>query len=174
MEEIRHYLFSVLCTALICSVLKDLSEHTFFKKQIHLVCGLFLAYAFLHPLIAGQLPQFDDPWEHYLAEAKAASARGEEISAQAMRQIITQESEAYILEKANSIGADITLTLELSNDQPPIPVSAVICGEFDADSESALAQILEQDLGIPKEHQTWIRQESGLSDSSSENTNMFF
>lgn len=164
MAEIRSYFFSVLCTALVCGILIDVSEKTFYQKQLRMVCSIFLALALLHPLIRSRLPVINDPWESYLQEAREAAARGEHISRQAEAQIIKQETEAYILKEAESLGADIRVEITMEDGTPPFPKTAAISGCFDADTENALEQLLVEAIRIPKESQTWIRQESNEFD----------
>lgn len=163
MTEIRSYFFSVLCTVLICGILIDLSEKTFFQKQLRMVGSVLLVLTILNPLLHIQLPELIDPWEAYLQEAREAAAKGEAISRQAETQLIKQETEAYILKEAKALGADIRIEITMEDSIPPIPVAAEIYGSYDADMENALKQILVEAARIPKESQTWIRQESSES-----------
>lgn len=173
MEVLRSYVLSVVCAALVCGVLTDLSEKTGFAKPLRLVCSIFMAYTLVSPLIRFRFPGWEARNNCYWADARSAAARGENLHALSVAAIIRQETEAYILKEAKSIGADLAVAVELDAGNPPAPESVTIRGDFEASVETTLSQLIADELGIPKEHQTWIRQPSPSSDNSSPNTSMF-
>lgn len=174
MEMLRSYVLSVVCAALVCGVLADLSEKTGFAKPLRLVCSIFMAYTLVSPLIRLRFPGWEVRNNCYWADAKSAAARGENLHALSIAAIIRQETEAYILKEAKSIGANLEVKVELSTGDPPVPAAVTLQGDFDASVEVQLGRLLADELGIPKEHQTWIRQSPPSSDNSSPNTSMFF
>ena len=166
MEAIRGYALRVICAALICGILTDLSEKFGFQKQIRLVCSIYFACVLTGPILSARLPAVSQWEDIYLPQAQEAAAQGEEIRIRSMAAIIRQECEAYILKEAKAMGADVEVEIELDNGYPPAPASVTLRGAFDASAETRLGRLLADELGIPKEHQTWIRQQSHSSGSS--------
>ena len=174
MEVLRSYVLSVVCAALVCGVLTDLSEKTGFAKPLRLVCSIFMAYTLVSPLMRFRFPGWEARNNCYWADARSAAARGENLHALSVAAIIRQETEAYILKEAKSIGANLEVEVELDSGEPPAPSAVTLRGDFDESIETRLSRLLADELGIPKEHQTWIRQQSHSSSNSSQNTSPFF
>ena len=166
MEAIRGYALRVICAALICGILTDLSEKFGFQKQIRLVCSIYFACVLTGPILSARLPAVSQWEDIYLPQAQEAVAQGEEIRIRSMGAIIRQECEAYILKEAKAMGADVEVEIVLNNGYPPAPAAVTLRGAFDASAEMQLGRLLADELGIPKEHQTWIRQQSHSSGSS--------
>lgn len=174
MEAIRQYALSLICGAMILGILLDLSEKAGFSKQLRLVGSIFLTGLLVSPLISlplRELPQLDEAFQ---TQAEEAAARGEEIRIRSLSTLIREECEAYILKEARAIGADVEVEIKLDTAYPPAPWAVTVHGSFDADAETRLSGLLMEELSIPKERQTWIRQQSHSSDNSSANTNMVY
>lgn len=159
MEAVRSYMLSVICAALVCAILTDLSAKSSFSKLIRLSCSIFLAVTLISPLFRLRFPEWEAMQEQFQTEGEVAAARGENILSGSIASIIRQETEAYILKEAKSIGATLSAAVELDAGNPPAPVAVTIRGDFDASVELLLARLIADELGIPKEHQTWIRQQ---------------
>jgi len=157
--SIRQYVLSVICAAMICAILLDLADKCGFRKQIQLVCSIFVACTLLSPLVRFEIPTLAGLGSDYRELAHSAAAQGETIRIQSVAAIIRQETEAYILKEAKSIGADVEVDVQLDYGDPPKPTDVTLRGTFDADAEIQLSRFLADELGIQKEHQTWIRQE---------------
>lgn len=174
MVALSRYVLSVICVCLICGVWTELTDKTGSGKLIRLICSVFLAFTLARPLIALRLPEWEAGKNNFLRDAEEATSQGEKIRLQSIRAIIRQESEAYILKEAKSIGAALDVEVELDMSDPPVPYAVTLRGAFDADIESTLSKAIKDEFGIPKERQTWIRLQNHLSDSSLPNTNMDF
>lgn len=166
-------MLSVICAALVCGILTDMSAKTSFEKLIRLLCSVFLAVTVVYPLIRYRFPGWNADMSIFQPGDKDAVAQGEKIYFQSIASIIRTETEAYILKEAKSIGADLTVAVELDAGNPPAPESVTIRGNFEASVETTLSQLIADELGIPKEHQTWIRQQPHSYDSSSPDTSIF-
>ena len=166
-------MLSVICAALVCGILTDMSAKTSFEKLIRLLCSVFLAVTVVYPLIRYRFPGWNVDMSIFQPGDEDAVAQGEKIYFQSIASIIRTETEAYILKEAKSIGADLTVAVELDAGNPPAPESVTIRGNFEASVETTLSQLIADELGIPKEHQTWIRQRPHSYDSSSPDTSIF-
>lgn len=160
MDAFRRYLFSLICCALVAGILYDLADKTSFKKQIRLVCGLFVTIAFLQPIVHMSLPDPEQIGDRYFTEANQATTQGENLRLRSLGGIIKDEAESYIQKEAKAIGADLSVEVTLGAGDPPRLEAVVLRGAFDGDVEKTISNILTRELGIPKENQTWIRQES--------------
>ena len=172
MEALRQYALSLICGALIVGILLDLSEKSGFKQSIRLVCSIFFACVLIRPLLSLSIPELSQLGSSYQTQAEAAAAQGENIRIRSIASIIRQECEAYILKEARAIGAEVEVEFELDTAYPPAPSAVTVRGVFDADIEATLSRLLADELGIPKEHQTWIRQQPHFSGNSSQNTSI--
>jgi len=153
MESWKQYLISIIVSALSCGIISQMISDSKSKELMHLLCGLILAISILHPLSGMDLNKLfslsipdSNLADHYISE-------GEEIALEAKTVRIKASCEAYILEKAKAECADIKVDLILDENQMPAFVE--IEGTLEADTQSRLQNILVEDLGIPKENQTW-------------------
>jgi hypothetical protein len=80
---------------------------------------------------------------------------GENSSRQAMAKRIKEKTEAYILDKANSLDARVSVTVSLTEDTVPVPCGVILRGSISPYARMRLKEIITQDLGIPEEGQTW-------------------
>ena len=67
--------------------------------------------------------------------------------------IITEKTEAYILEKANLLGVQVEVRVELSKDS--IPFKSIITGKLSQDEKKVLSAFLQKEIGIQEEMQIW-------------------
>lgn len=162
MDGWKQYLFSLIVCAFSCAVASQMISDPKRKALIRLISGTILTIAILRPLsqvsLEGLLlaPLLDQ----YAADLCIAA--GEETAAEARAEYIKGSCEAYILDKAKALGAEITVQFLLEGNQ--VPVFAEIEGEFTPNVQMQLQNILTEDLGIPKENQKWIwNQESKSS-----------
>lgn len=156
MEALRSYGLSLICGAMICGIFTGIVQDGLFQKQIQLLCGLFLALTIVKPLVQLDLPSLDGLLEPFGTAAEEAAADGVIIYQQAIAQSIQEEAEAYICSKASALEADLCVRVSLRDDTPPVPNRVILEGEISPEKMDALQTILEEELHIPKERQTWI------------------
>jgi len=157
MEQIRQYLLSVIGAAILCGIVNSLigskSPHA---AIIKLISGLCMAFTVISPILKIQIDDYSDYLSSFTDDAKEVVSSGEEIAMNELYAIIKGRTEAYILDKAASLGLDVEVEVTLSNDIPPLPCAVTISGSASPYSKNALAQYIANDLGIPKEDQIWM------------------
>lgn len=157
MADLGRYIVSVSAAAIFCGILKSiLPSKGACGSILRLLTGIFLSFAVIRPLAQvniGALPVLSHT---YLSEAEAAALDGEVFSRDALADIIKSRTEAYILDKARLLQAELTVSVTLSGDMPPVPVSVRLSGNLSPYARSRLAEILQRELGIAKENQIWI------------------
>lgn len=153
MEALRQYILSVVTAAMLCGIVTGLFPSGAGKQMVRLICGLFLAYTVLAPISRGKLPGLTDFSLGIPEEAAQAAAVGENLASDSMAEIIKSEAEAYILDKARSLQAEVTV--EVSVNEENVPNSVTVSGAVSPYVRRQLQRILESDLGIAKENQKW-------------------
>lgn len=166
MEELQAFALSVICAALVVSILNDLSQKSSFHKQLRLVAGIFFAVILLRPILHLTVPELSLSKSFYSQEAEQAVQGGEKTYIRSLYELIQRESEAYILKEAAALGAELEVQVELDMGDPPAPTSVTLRGSFDGSQEETLSRLLSEEFGIPKERQTWMRVPSQNSGSS--------
>lgn len=153
MDGLRHYVISVVAAALICSIAITAAQKGTGGELVRLLSGVLLTVTLLRPItqlnldILAQLPV-----TRY-SEAEAISASGEKMAAEARMDIIKAQSEAYILDKASSLNAQVQVEVTISEDG--LPAEAHLKGKVSPYVRQQLETILESDMGITKENQVW-------------------
>ncbi len=156
MEGLRAYLLSVTAAALVCGIVQRLLISKGTAANISkMVCGIFLALVAVDPLAKLQLGSIGDLTGSFELQASQAVADGQSETKKALQEIIKSRTEAYILDKASLYGSVLSVSVELSDDSIPIPISARLSGAVSPYAKNQLQAILEKDLGIAKENQLW-------------------
>ena len=156
MEQIKQYIFTVVVAAIFCgSILALTGKKGTIGAVIKLLCGLFLSLVIVRPLTNTDILNFDIYQDFWQADAEAYASAGTEDASHALRSIIKQQCEAYILDKANSMGADLSFEVSLSLDDPPVPTEIRIQGNVSPYNKLVLRQFIEDNMGIPEERQLW-------------------
>ena len=73
-----------------------------------------------------------------------------------MRTIIKGETEAYILDKAASLGVELEVDVLLEDMYPMAPKTVRLSGSVSPYVRNRLQNIIAEELGISKENQIWI------------------
>lgn len=157
MEGIARYIVSVSAAAILCGIIKNIvPSKSANAALLRLATGIFLSLVAVQPLAKIDLGALPVISEDYQWEARSVCAQGEILAQDTLRDIIKSQTEAYILDKARMLNADLTVEITLSNDDPPTPASVRLTGKISPYAKSRLQAMILEDLGIPKENQIWI------------------
>lgn len=156
MEAIGRYIVSISAAAILCGILKSIFPSKGTNAAIlRLVTGIFLSLVTIQPLVKIDLTALPVIADDHLAQAQAVSAQGLSLAQDTMGDIIKAQAEAYILDKARKLNADLTVEVILNDENPPVPVSVHLSGKISPSAKGRLETMIQQDLGIPKEDQIW-------------------
>lgn len=156
MGGLRDYLIGVISAAMICTVVMRLvRNYDTLGKIAKLMCGIFITYTVLSPLPAFDLSDLSGIASRYTAEAQEAADEGVQISQDALRQSIKERTEAYILDKAKSLEADLRVEVELSKDEIPVPKTVSIFGKTSPYAKKKLSSMIAEEIGVEMENQKW-------------------
>ena len=157
MDTLRTYILSVIASSVICACVQTLID----KKSpsaplVRTLCGIYMAFVLIVPLQRIDFSIYGSYFAGFIDEANSAVAQGENIALQEQAARIKEQSQSYILDKAVSLGANITVEVTLSSDTPPIPSGITIKGAVSPYVKRVLMNYIKEYLGIPEEAQRWI------------------
>lgn len=152
----RAYLTEVTAAAILAALIRRLAPKEGAGRGARLGAGLLILLA-----VFGPLAQLDT-----LAAAESLVRRGygDPLTTQdfsmatneLLAGLISQEAEAYILDKAEEWGVSVQAEVETRvTEAYPVPWRAVIRGSLTAQQRSRLSWYMTQELGIPEERQEW-------------------
>ena len=157
MDNIKDYLIGITAAALVCGIV-----NAFFDGKgstgviVKLASGIFLILAVASPFVKLQFDGIWDITEDFRISGEAAAAWGKRIGQEALATGIISRTEAYILDKAESLGTELSVQVEVSEDEIPVPKSVRISGKVSPYEKAVLTHFMEKNLGIPAEDQIWI------------------
>lgn len=149
----------ILCAlSVLCGAALSLCPEGGVKRVLNIACSAALLCVIIQPI-----SEFDDSvYALELAKNRqreeALITAGTELSDSLNRLVIEERYEAYILDKAEKLGLEmsgVSVTAEWSMEGLWVPSSAELrCAENEA-LRRELSGILEAELGIPAERQQW-------------------
>ncbi len=156
MQAVGEYLLSIIGVSIICAVFLRLLEGKGSAASVaRMVTGILLMLTIMNPLSRLHLSDLLDLVPAISVDAEIAVEEGQQSAQSAMAECISTKLEAYILEKAEKLGADLLVEVELTQDAIPIPCLVRLQGNISPYAKAQLQRILWQDLGIEKEKQIW-------------------
>ena len=159
LELIRHWLVGITCAAMLVALAESLIPAGSIRRIARLTGGLVLLAAILNPLLKLDTTALTRALTEYKLELSAYSADLEEENEILMKDIIEEQSGAYIQDKAAALGIDCQVTVEADGEEEwPMPQSVTVMGSLTAEQQEALERTIEEDFAIPAERQ---RYESG-------------
>lgn len=158
MDALREYILSVTAAAILCGILRTLiGEKGTAAGIVKLICGLYLAFTVIRPVAQVELSEFSFFTAEIAEDAQEAVNAGEDFVRDSVSHIIKSETEAYILDKARTYGAEIQVEVILSDATQPIPEKIKIKGALSPYVKTQLQSMITEDLGIPKENLSWMK-----------------
>lgn len=157
MDGIRGYLLQVISSAVVCGILTRLMGNKgLLTETVKLLAGVYMVISVLSPWVDIFLWDIGDLTGDISVNAEAFTEDGKNSAYQAMADIIKSQTEAYILDKANALGAEITVEVSLGGEEFPFPAKVTLSGTISPYGRSVLSNDISENLGISMEDQTWI------------------
>ena len=155
MIAVQNALFRVVAAALAVSLINVIPVKRSIRRVICAGCGAFLLLTVLTPLLRLQ----DVEPKDYLSQFQIDEAliddalQDGQTRAQAL---ITEQTEAYIWDKAAALGAEVRakITLAALSEHYSYPYAVTLTGRWTPAQRQALSDYIAQTLGIPPERQT--------------------
>lgn len=154
----RAYLLKITAAAILAAIIRKLAPKSGAGRGARLGAGLLVLLCLLEPL-----QRFVKSGESIVPRdwGYTDPMAADEIDLEANRlleSLITQQAQAYILDKAQAVGftPEVTVTLRLE-DRYPVPWSVTIRGSPTVQQKAALELEIQEALGIPPERQEWLQ-----------------
>lgn len=155
---IRSWLSGLIGAAIFCALASELTPKGSVRRVQSALCGIVMVSALLMPLLRIDFADYALNLAQSREETEAVTQRADEVSRELNRRSIETELEAYILDKAQTLGAqvqNVSVSVRWSTEGVWYPVSAELNGEYHA----GLANLIEGELGISKADQSWRNNE---------------
>ena len=108
--------------------------------------------ALLQPVLNLDPVDVDFRMETYEEEVRIRQEELTRAAGAEWETIIEQETAAYISDKAESLGLDVSVRVRAESDGKNPPV---LIAELTGETSESLARYLVEELGIPRERQVW-------------------
>ena len=160
-EGVRSWLLSVIAVCLLCALADALMPRGPVKKAGRLVCGLVLLCAMLAPLPGLQLETGQAWLEDYFAGLEQQKQNLKETADAGTKGIIEEQYSAYIVDKAKELDlvCQVRVTCRTDADGLTVPDGVEVAGRLSDEEQSRLARIIEEELLVPPERQTYYSEE---------------
>ena len=122
---------------------------------IKLLAGLFIALTVVSPWKGFHISDLSYYFDGLEVDSSNCVNSGMNAYTEALQTSIIDRTQAYILEKASSMGVELTASVTVSSDQPPVPIAVELSGNISPYNKNLLKQIIVKDLGIPEDAQKW-------------------
>ena len=153
MAAAREWLTAVAAVTLLLSVAQLLVPPGNLREIASFVGGLILLAAIMQPLLKIDLSDIQLDFSSYQGAVEQRQAELENTQKEELTSLIEAETEAYISDKAKSMGLTlkVRVTAEADEGGMPVPVRVEITGPW----SGGLSRWLETELGLPAERQVW-------------------
>ena len=154
---IREYLIGVTAAALVCAIVKAfLPDKGAIATVIKTLLGLLMILAVVHPWTSISTEGMFDWTQDFTTDAQAVVSDAQVQAKEAVRARIKEQTEAYILSKAEALGAQVEVSVEISDEALAAPLGVSITGTVSPYARQVISQMIADDLGISREAQEWI------------------
>lgn len=156
MDTIRQYFLNVIAAAVLSSLVIGLTErNTVTSGAIKLLTGLVMILCTIAPTASLEFDGIFNMMDAYSFAAEQAVDSGTDFAENEMKSIIIRNTEAYILEKASSLGAKVQVCVVLAREAPFAPASITLHGKTAPYTKAVISRWITDNLGIPEELIHW-------------------
>ena len=158
MEMVRQYIISVISASVVCALFKGLLVKRASSKIVNVLCGMFLLFTFLRPVKDIDLLDMIVSFRWDESTTQESVHRGEELTQNAMADIISAEIASYVEKKANALGAKVHIEVRLTDEEIPSPAEMDITGQVSPYVRRQLEAFISENIGLEGEVVRWIGQ----------------
>lgn len=158
-DLIRSWLIGITCAAMVVALAESLAPNGAVRKIGRFTGGLVLLIAVLQPFVQLDMRDLSGLLSEYRIDAGAYSTDLEAENGKLIKNIIEEETGAYILDKAAALGINgCEVAVEAVADgegEYPVPEAVTVTGSLTESQRYALSRQIEADLAIPADRQIW-------------------
>ncbi len=156
-SAIFQYLVCVIASALLGSLVQQIAPPGTAGRVAKLACGLLVMLCMISPVLrldSGKIAA----WISELELQKDAAFTGIEVQTKDLQaDIISDKVEAYVLDKAESLGLQIEAEVSMNTEGTyPYPDGITIRGAFTQGQKALLQSYIEENFAIPEDRQVYL------------------
>lgn len=156
MSKISQYLLSIICTALLLSIANNLLDAKgALGAAIKLLTGLVLTSVIIAPWSDIRLDTLQSIFTDMQVHASTVVQEGNNIAQFEISALIKERTEAYILDKARSLGLDVAAEVMYDESMPQSIHTVRIVGDASPYARQRLKQTICDDLAVAEENIIW-------------------
>ncbi len=156
MNSVGAYILSLTAAAVICGLISGIvGTKGALASVVKLITGLFLCFSVISPFLKVNVGNLTGYLEDLQVSGDEIVMEGESAVKKELETIIKSKTEAYILDKAASYGAELAVEVSVDSSQMPVPNAVRVSGQISPYGKKQLQQIIAKDLGITLEAQIW-------------------
>ena len=156
MDWVSGYIVRLTCAAMLCGIVNAIAvKKGAIGATVKLMTGIFMIFCLMSPWLNMQFADIGSYFGDIAAGADIMVATGEKDAQDALAAIIKSKTEAYILDKAKSFGAELNVEVTVDGSELPVPCAAIIKGSISPYGKRQLSGIIADELGIALEDQLW-------------------
>lgn len=159
-EFVHNYIQTLVYSAVFCFLALALTPEGSGKKAVGIACAAAMMIAVISPVVSIDLSDYSKTLTEYKLKAEEYASSGKIESENLNRLYIQDKCQAYILDKAKEIGADIsevTVTAEWTTEGFWYPASCEIWYDCTDEQRAELEVFIGTQLGISKDEQKWCK-----------------
>ena len=150
---LRFWLFGLTALSALLALAEGLVTQEGIRRVLRLTGGVLMILVLLRPVVRMDLENLHFSLDALRQEAETLEEEYTRQQAEQLSAGIEEELASYIWDKAQALGLNcqVSVTVETGADGVLAPRSVDITGEY----SEALSEIIEKDLGVPREQQNW-------------------
>lgn len=157
MELLRNWITGIACVAVLLSAAQCLMPQGSIRKIGNLTGGLLLLLTIATPLAKLDEAALALALSEYRMAEMGSEALLQIENERLVKEIIAEQTGAYISDKAAELGAECTVDVdyEYREDGSVFPTAVTVSGSLTEEQLAQLQQFIEINLAVPKEKQTY-------------------
>jgi stage III sporulation protein AF len=158
-EFIGQWITSITCAAMLTAVLQAFLPQNGMGKAGKLVGGLVLLTATVQPLVSLDEDILAQSWAELTQTAVSQTSASEAVNQEALKMLIEQQTQAYILDKAEELGivCQVDVSYEQAEDGTVFLSEVNVVSGASQEELEQLASLIETELGVPRGRQVYER-----------------
>lgn len=153
---LREYLLSITAAAVICAIVKHMvGEKKNTGKLVYVISGLFMIITIVSPVMQFRFGDLRGYLDGLQADGQYICEEGKKMATDELKNIIKEQTEAYILNEAERLDTRLDVEVTLSDSYPPQPNQVVLKGSVSPYQKQSISQYMSEYLGISQEQQIW-------------------
>ena len=157
MSDTGAYLLCIVAAAIICGIATSLvGTKGSLASSLKLICGIFISITLISPLVNIKITDMTDYFDGIKADASDVIEQAEQGTRTEMAERIKQQVQSYILDKAETYGAHLTVEVSVEASGLPVPSGVTISGDASPYAKAQLQKLIVENFGISPEAQQWV------------------